>query len=480
MSSRIDEEFRRAVRVLIADPPDLPPLPAVTRPTRPQRRGPTVLALAMLVVLIAVGVPSVIVLSNQRATQGPSLENWRQGAEAPFTPRHGMFSAALDDDRILVWGGVESAFDGGIYDPSNDTWEAIPEAPVGDLSVIGVKVAAGRLAVIGTLEVGGRIAGTVFDVGSGEWLKVPTNPDIATFVDGFAWDGETLAVVRVGGEAEWRVDRPITSRWEYGTTEWSLGAQFPFDVRAGAGVAADSSRIAVWGGVSDDGQVHDDGAIYIVDDDRWDPIPSAPITARVNPEAAWLQSGLAVGGGMESNNPDLSGLDPNGQPYDPGIVPGIALYHVASGTWDMPASPPDDSGFNGPFNALVPSEYYDNGQPQLLVRSTWGGSHPTSGIHAAYWYQEATDEWGWTPMSDLHPADDYLVATTRTVDNPDNDAFAVRLWNGQQWSTAAKGPFTNRMQAAVVVTNDQIVVIGGAQGRQLDATNDTWIIDIEQ
>jgi N-acetylneuraminic acid mutarotase len=83
-------------------------------------------------------------------------------------------------------------------------------------------------------------------------------------------------------------------------------------------------------------------------------------------------------------------------------------------------------------------------------------------------------------MSDLHPADDYVVATTRTVDNPDNGAFAVRLWNGQQWSTAAKGPFTNRMQAAVVVTNDQIVVIGGAQGRQLDATNDTWIIDIEQ
>jgi hypothetical protein len=36
------------------------------------------------------------------------------------------------------------------------------------------------------------------------------------------------------------------------------------------------------------------------------------------------------------------------------------------------------------------------------------------------------------------------------------------------------------MQAAVVVANNRIVVIGGAQGRQLDATNDIWIINIEQ
>lgn len=490
MNDRIDEELRRAVNVLLADTPDVPTLPSTKGPDRKARSGPVSLTLASVAVLLVIGIPTALVLSGRQAVRdpgaSPDLGTWRQGSTAPFGPRHEMFSAALGDGRVIVWGGIErngdggykQQYDGGIYDPTTDTWETIQSAPLHDLSVIGIKLAAGRLAILGDGGMGQIAGGAILDADSGRWSEVPGHPDPRVIVDGFDWDGQTLAVVSVGG-AERTLDRPVTSRWEYETFEWSPGAPFPFEPRAGFGLAVDSSRIAVWGGISSDGQVHSDGAVYLVDDDRWDPIPTAPISGRVDPQAAWIESGFVVGGGLESLNPDVSDLDPNGPPYDPGFSPGLAVYDPESGEWQSLPSPPKGSGFNGPFNPLIWSRFYHDSRSQLLVHATWGGGHPKSGIHAAYWYVEATGAWEWTPMADLHPADGYLVATSRTDSNPDNVPFSVQVWN-DQWSAKTAAPFTNRMASAVVVVDDHIVIVGGAEGRELDQRNDTWVIDIER
>jgi len=485
MIDLIDRELRRVVEVLVADPPDLPNFPH-DHPTRPRARGPAAFVLMAGLVAVAIAIPATVFVVDREPYLGPVPGDWWQGQTAPFAPRHGAFAAVLDDERVLVWGGggkqgntYTHESDGGIYDPESNGWEYVDPAPLADAFAFDfVKLADDRLLVFGQIS-SGLLAGAVFDIPTSSWSSIPTHPDVTEDIKGILWNGQTLAVVQVGGHYSLPFVPPYTKRWEYGADRWSDAAAFPLEPRIGVSGAATESQMAIWGGLSDSGRIHADGAIYRLDEDHWQLIPTAPIGGRLDAHANWIEAGFAVGGGFAEVTPDTSHLNPDGPPYDPGVVAGLAVYEPEIGFWRVLPSPPPGSGITGPFRQMVRSVWSESGEEQLLIHETWNGAHPHSGVHPAYWYDESTDTWEWSWMSDVHTADGFVYATSATEDNPDDVPFEVRLWDGDQWSHPSVAPFINRKDPAMAMVGDQLVLVGGSQGLDLDQLNDTWVIDLD-
>jgi hypothetical protein len=420
--------------------------------------------------------------------------SWSQVADPPFGPRSGSFAGTLSDGRVLVWGGDSDAeegvaeggvaeLDGGIYDPASGSWTAIPAAPIGDpiasggASATAAALAGDRLAVVMGSNDGNRILAAVYDVGEQRWHEAPVQDAIKVTYDGLAWDGETLAVVRLQpGEIgfadapglDWRVDAPVTLRWSPGEPEWQTGAPAPLSLRSHAGVSFDGTRLAVWGGTTTpphtfadgpDPGVQADGALYDLATDTWQPLPAAPLPARTHPGVVWSDGRLLVGGGSDRTT-------------DAETLTDAAAYDPATGTW-APIDGPPDGGLDSTSRVS-----YVAGTPPFVVAGwmSYGVTEP--GQEPPQWFL-GPDGWEQAPDLNLHRVGDFLVSTTAVGGNPGDGPFGLQIRTGRDvWLDSAGGPFGNRMDPTIVATGDQLLVIGGYQGRGLELMGDAWIFDL--
>ena len=460
------------------EPPDVGRIAATARARRRRRRsigaGVTALLIvaAVTVVIDRQDRPEQVVTSlqspNGRLLSAP-VGRWIRGAPTPLRGvRGGMPNAVLSDGRILVWGSTldTARTDGAIYDADRDVWQHIPPAPVASLGEYRWAVARDRLAVVG-FDARSYLTGAVYDVATSTWTRLPTDDTIRAFFDGLAWDGENLAVVRVasGGigyqnddQLDWRVTAPLTRRWTVGADTWSDGAPSPTGRRNLAAVATATTELTLWGGTTqspytdqpaelEPETVLADGATYVPGSDSWTTIPTAP-AGGVNAIAAWLNGDLVVGG----FNNDLS---------DPGeLDTRVFSFSPRSRSWKALPSPPSaGAGVTDGF----------------LVRHSLFGQ---SGPQPQFVYLDGA--WERAPLGHLRRWGNIVVATSRTMDNPGADSFEVQFRAARDtWLPAAHAPFANRMDAVVVVTGNEIVVIGGQAGPSITPTAETWILELE-
>lgn len=417
---------------------------------------------------------------------GEPVGTWHEGARIPVGERGRMFGGSLSDGRVLAWGGGSgneggmTEFDGAIYDPSTDSWTEVPAAPLPHgTTAQWMQLSRDRLAVIG-VDNDGRMHGAVLDTATRAWTQLPEQRTLAVAIDGMAFDGEHLALIRTRPGArgylesaiDWSVPEPVTLRWTHGEDSWATGAQPPVSLRFGSGGAFDGSRFALVGGTTSvvedrsdpqpsgpDRGVVGDGAIYDLAADRWTTIPATAASTAIHPIVSWLQDGrLIVGGG----NDRLS--DP-GPDYH-----AVAAFRPADRTWsdlDTPDRP--GIGSNAPWGA------YDAGIPPVLLAAT---DEPQSGPHPRLTL--SPDGWEEAPLNTIRTLSNRLIAMSSTFDNPGDGPFELFVRaTGGTWLSSAVAPFTNRMDALTVVAGDKLVVIGGYQGPHLEPASSTWVFTID-
>lgn len=433
----------------------------------------------------------------QEGADAPTLTepvgSWSQATAPPFATRAGAFGGTLSDGRVLIWGGDTGeddsrpprALDGGIYDPDTGEWTAIPDAPLtgtgsGSSSMPSAQLVADRLAVVSESPEDGSIHAAVYDVAEGSWAEAPAQDDVKVMFNGMAWDGNTLALVRldpgsddfipasqavegdapsgpVEGGLDYRVDAPVTLRWSPGDPTWQLGAPAPLSLRREPGSAYDGSRLAIWGGTTTpddhfetgpDPGLQADGAIYDVASDAWEPIADGPLSGRIHPGVAWSDGRLLVGGGGD-------------RLVDPGEDFGdLAAYDPATGSWEELEGPPEGGV------QMYPAIEHVAGRPQLV----------RAGTEEHRWFL-GEDGWETAPAHELHVVGGFFVATMFADDGSGDGAFGVQVRAERDtWLAGAEAPFADRRDTTVVPTGDRLVVIGGADGAQL--TSEVWVFDL--
>jgi hypothetical protein len=411
--------------------------------------------------------------------------SWTEAADPPFAARAAAYGGVLDDGRVVVWGGGDDSgdspdgspdasavlTDGGIYDPDTDKWEPIPPAPVPPATPGGgVQLAQDRLAIV-TSDESDALHAAVFDVAERRWIAAPLQTDITHGLDGMAWDGETLALVRIGDPAtEGRppADGPRTLRWQPGDDGWTAGSPAPLDLRSEAGAAFDGARLALWGGTSTDMTDLDhegpdpdaraDGAIYDLATDTWETIPTGPLPARIGPALAWSNGQLLVGGGTDRL------WNPTGDLVD------LAAYDPATQSWDTRPAVPAADGSPEPWNVDVGEQ---EGHAQVIVATP-----ETGDSDEPQWFY-GPDGWEQAPLPTVERLGDFWVATTPGQGNPGSGPFGleVRAVAGQ-WLDAAEAPFGNRLRPTLVATGDTLVVVGGYQAPYPEPADAAWVFDL--
>lgn len=430
-------------------------------------------------------------LAHAFAAAAEPLGSWEQVADPPFSPRMGSFTGTASDGRVVVWGGATDAdgggaegggtlTDGAVYSPEAGTWEVIPAAPVSPgVSFHWTQLKQDRLMALGSPD-GSEVLGAVYDLGSGEWTEIEAPPTIELPAEGVAWNGDALVLVRLSSGASMekvaRYTEPVVERWSYETGQWETGAVPPLSNRFGPAVAFDGDRLGVWGGATQSlgsggpatgAELVGDGAVYDVATDHWEPMAEAPLQPLLQATATWLESGrLAIAGGTiedRSGSPSM-GISELGLHLMP--VNAAAAYDPAAKTWTpLPQAPSSvyDAEMGVPYRVFGDS-------PFLAVDPRESGPHP---MHV---FDEVTGTWIEAPLRDLHSLDGTLVATSRTPDNPAGDPFEVQVLAGSVWEPATEAPFLNRMDAGVTVTGRALLVVGGAEGPDLEVTGDAWLL----
>jgi hypothetical protein len=428
-------------------------------------------------------------LAEAFAASGVPLGTWEQVAEPPFSPRMGSFTGTASDGRVVVWGGSPSAdgggaegggvlTDGGVYDTESGAWEAIPAAPLPDGgSFHWTQLNDDRLMVLMFHDTD-RLVGAVYDLRAGTWTTIEAPPGIRLPVEGIAWSGKTLALIRLTpGEG---TSGSSVQRWSLDSETWTSGAPAPLSSRLNPATAFDGSRLAIWGGANGEGfrgeGLLDDGAIYDLTADRWSALPAGPLPPTFAATAVWFGDRLVVAGGQVDADPADVGDTSSGMVVDPDGSPGsmlstsvlAAAYDVERQNWTS-LPPVEDSSLvepsSDPFDFVA-------GRRALLQAS--GSSQ--SGAPPKMVYDEVTQSWLPAPLPDIHTIDGTLVATSRTRGDPGDEPFEVQVQAGSVWEPAAEAPFVNRMDAGVAASGQDLLVVGGAEGPDLEITGDAWLL----
>lgn len=419
-------------------------------PVRPRRLLWPVAAGLMLVA----GIGGSLVVANDRDSVPPNADapatspigTWRAAADPPFPMKAGMNATTTDDGRVVVLGPTPhseiAAFEGGIYDPVADVWTVIPPAPLTDGATFAL---AGGIAIAVSEETQSGVGAAWLDLETLQWTAIEVPVDVGTSVYPWSFDGETLVFIDAG---ETVGTAPTTLRWSLGDPTWRAGVPFPLAARQFPATASDDRRIAVWGGASggDPSAAVTDGAIYDITDDSWSIIPADPALleiSRSRPAALLHGSSLFLVGGWVDGSPRQA-MSTDGTAWRRLPSPSAAGLMV-DGTMAATVA----------IDATMAAESH---RVEYLL--------PTDGV------------WRDAPYRTLVATPGGLLALSATPDNPGAGPFQASILDAGLWQAVSDAPFVNRMEPAVAVVGDLVLIVGGDQGPDLIRQQDAWILDL--
>jgi N-acetylneuraminic acid mutarotase len=212
----------------------------------------------------------------------PTTDQWSVGAAPPFA-RDGV-TVVWTGHQMLVWGGQDTAppgaspsalpvrADGAAYDPTTDTWQAIPAAPV-PARTDAEAVWTGRQMIL--------------------------------------WGGTGSSGYAHGALGKGAAYDPTKRTWR------ALPAS-PLTARSGHQMVWTGREVVVWGGFTPLVPAPRDGAGYDPATDQWRRLPAAPPTPPALLTAftsAWTGEQVLLLGGYTTN---AQGVGPLGLAYAPG------------------------------------------------------------------------------------------------------------------------------------------------------------------
>ena len=419
------------------------------------------------------------------ANGSQSIGTWRRASPPPLDLSSQVRTVTLSDGRLLVVAGSLDGkvpahpFETALYDANADRWTRLATAPVAPNVAGADLLAANDQVVLVAHGDGGAVSVALFDGHTLQWRAIPVPSQSRGVFDAWAWNGTTLVLARFGDNPYGNgfAGPPMIERWNAGTNEWRQGATPPTAPRFLAAVARTAHRLAVWGGYTIDRhapktvpvpvpdgttpttagsglgiapeRAFTDGAIYDIANDSWTHLPPEPSLAEI-----------AIRG--EQSVLSTSTLTLVSGPVD-GSARIVARYE--HGSWRRLPSP----SAAGQMYAVQP----ETGTLAIATRNE-------SGPQPAQYIDGSADHWQSAPAYQLAQSPHGLLAISATTDGPGSSAFAVWRLDGSTWTPATPAPFANRMEPGVGIIGDQLLVIGGQQGPDLQSQHDAWLLDLSQ
>ena len=216
--------------------------------------------------------------------------------------------------RLLVWGGVSGVpffggtypSDGGIYDPSTDSWTAISSsgAPQGRVGAFAFSsdqqvLIWGGMGQVG-FGTGTLYDGGVYDLNSSSWSAIQTAgaPDANYSIQGASLVGKRMVILTIENTSG--LVTPFV--YDLTTDTWTMGTQAS-SVRVDFSLAWTGNGLIIWGGRSNSTTYFNDGLEYDLSTDSWTTfnLAGAP-TARSRAASVWTGDQLLIFGGLTAGN----------------------------------------------------------------------------------------------------------------------------------------------------------------------------------
>jgi hypothetical protein len=418
------------------------------------------------------------------ANSSQPIGTWRRTSPPPLDLTAQVRTVALSDGRLVV---VAGSFDGdapthpfetALYNAESDHWTRLATAPVAPHTRGADLLAAHDQVILVQHGDGGPVSVALFDGHTLQWRAIPIPSQSRGVFDAWAWNGTTLVLARFGdnpyGSSPGSSGPPMLERWNAATNEWHQGASPPTAPRFLAAVARTTQRLAVWGGYTIDPhapktvpvpvdrttpttagsgigivpeRAFTDGAFYDIEADSWSYLPSEPSLAEM---ATRGEEGLLGASTLTLVSSQVDG--------SPRIV---ARYE--HGNWRRLPSP-----------SAAGTMYAVQQELGILAIATRNESGP----QPAQYIDGIADHWRTAPAYQLAQSPHGLLAISATTDGPGSSAFSVRRLDGGTWTPATPAPFVNRMEPGVGIIGNQLLVIGGQQGPNLEPQRDAWLLDL--
>lgn len=293
---------------------------------------------------------------------------WTTIASAPSNMSAGRreHAAVWTGSKMLIWGGRSSSTvykDGAAYDPATDSWTTIPDAPL----TVRHSVAAVWSPTTNEMLVWGGCTGTTcssvagdgaaYDPTTNTWTALPAAPIAARGDAAGVWTGTDFLIF--GGINSSTVGQTDGARFDPVTRAWTKFSSPPstiFDPRYDGVRVWNGSSLFMWGGraSSTSSTAKANGAFY-TPGVGWTEIPEASDTV-LSPSGARYD---AVGWFGSGKLYVFSGIGRSGNPS----VFGFAAFDPVTATW----SAPDSTGAPG---ARARATVVWTGKEALV----WGGA----------------------------------------------------------------------------------------------------------
>ena len=427
---------------------------------------------------------SPVVGHHVTTASAPPAGTWRRTSPPPIALTSQVRTVTLSDGRILVVGGSfdvdmpAHSFQSTAYDPRTDRWTSPEAAPIVPSAAAAELLNVNDQVILVTHADSGVVNLALLDGHSLKWRAISLPPAAGQVFDEWAWDGKTRVLARFGdnpyGPDPGTSGPPILERWDAGTNTWRQGAKPPTAPRFLAAIARTPHRIAVWGGYTLDANATGsvviptpagattpttagshpneprraltDGAIYDIDHDSWTylaPEPSLAELATRGTEGLLTSSTLTLVSSQVEGSPRIT-----------------ARYE--DGKWRRLPSPSAE----GLMFAVQP----ETGTISVAMANQ-------SGRQSAQYIDGYANDWQNAPGYALMPGPRGLIATSAAMDGPLGSAFSVWQQQGNTW-VAAPAPFADRIEPGLGVVGNEVLVIGGQQGPDLQRQQDAWLFDL--
>lgn len=237
------------------------------------------------------------------ARYDPATSRWQRVTGGPLRPRQGA-SAVWTGTEMLIWGGRAGdrvAADAGAgYDPATDTWRRLARPPI-SLRADHTAVWTGTEMLVwggsGGLPRRPHFAdGAAYDPGEDRWRRLPQAPLLRRSGHTAVWTGKEMAVWG-GGDTDSRVGYYADgAAFDPDAGTWRAIAPSPLVARSGHTGVWSGTEVVLWGGTGDAGPVAD-GASWAPATGAWSPLPVAPLGPRASHTAVWSGTEMLVWGG---------------------------------------------------------------------------------------------------------------------------------------------------------------------------------------
>jgi N-acetylneuraminic acid mutarotase len=202
--------------------------------------------------------------------------------------------------EMLVWsGGLQddaATRRGAAYDPTSDRWRLLPDAPLCNRRFSSAVWTGAEMIVWGgSSNVGELDDGAAYNPATDTWRTLPVPPITARHWHEAIWTGNEMIVW--GGQAVGAVNdgaayRPADDTWRVLPASPLAGRHWHTWLWAD-GVALAWGGYNFYAGVA----VYGDGARFDPATDRWELLPSSPLTDRCQQSSVWTGDQLILWGG---------------------------------------------------------------------------------------------------------------------------------------------------------------------------------------